>query len=86
MPRLVKRPESVRRQLPAGGEEGRFAHGVLKGRERLARVAGHEKAKAVELRQAFGKIVGSFFFQALSCRPRPSGARNSPFPNPALAR
>ena len=64
MARLVKRPESIRRQLSARREQRRFAQRILKRLQRPGRVAGHEKTKSVKLRQASGETVTSFFFQA----------------------
>jgi hypothetical protein len=63
MPRLVKRPETIGRQLPAGGEECGLSHRVLKSFHRLSRIAGHEKAEAIELRETLGKLAGFVFFQ-----------------------
>ena len=63
MPRFVERPEPIRRQLSARREQRRFAHGLLECFQRATVVAGHEKAKAIELRQALRENVTSFFFQ-----------------------
>ncbi len=51
MPRFVKGPEPIGRQLPARREQRRFAHRILERLQRLGRVAGHEKTEPVKLRQ-----------------------------------
>ena len=66
MPGLVKRPEPVRGQLPAGGEESSFAQGVLKSLQCPATIASHQKTKSVQLRQGSGETARFIFFQAIT--------------------
>jgi hypothetical protein len=66
MPRLVKRPEPVRGQLPAGGEAGSFAQGVLKSLQRPGTIPSHQKTESVQLRQGSGETARFIFFQAIT--------------------
>src|SRR5687767_13494476 len=52
--RVAKKPKAIRRRLVARGPFSRFSHGVLKRGLRLGRIAGHQEAKAIELREIFG--------------------------------
>src|SRR5438067_263206 len=52
--RVAKKPEPVRRRLIAGGTQGRFSNCVLKSFLRFARIARHQKTKAIELRKILG--------------------------------
>lgn len=63
MPRLMERPESIRRELAVRSEKGGFPQSTLERVNRPARVPGHEKAEAIELRQTLRENVTSFFFQ-----------------------
>ena len=64
MARLMESPETIRRKVPVRGEERGLAQCILKRLDRPARIPSHEKAVAIELRQALRENVTPFFFQA----------------------
>jgi hypothetical protein len=64
VPRLMKTPKLVGRELIPRGEERRFPQSFLKRLNRPAAVTGHEKAKPIKLRQALRQDIAALLFQA----------------------
>jgi hypothetical protein len=48
--RFTEKPVAIWRRFTVGGQKRRFTHGVLEDILRFRGLAGHEEAKAIELR------------------------------------
>jgi hypothetical protein len=51
---IAKKPETIRRRLVPSRPQRRFAHGILKGFLRLARIAGHQETESIKLWKILG--------------------------------